>query len=55
MDARFIYSALAGVVFAATVFATITTIRYISHRSDTAISRPSGLGTPSIWHRFSIA
>jgi hypothetical protein len=53
MDARFIFSALAGVVFAATIFATITTVRYVSHRSDTSASRPSGLGTPAIWHRFS--
>jgi hypothetical protein len=53
MDTRFIFSALVGVVFAATIFATIMTVRHISHRSDAAISRPSGLSAPGIWRRFS--
>jgi hypothetical protein len=47
MDTRLIFSALAGAVLAATIFATITTVRYISHRSDTSVSRPSGLDTPA--------
>jgi hypothetical protein len=43
MDPRFIFSALTGVVCVAIIFATVTTARYISHRSDSAISRPSSL------------
>ena len=54
MDTRFIFSALAGVVCLVIIFATVTTVRYISHRSDSDISRPSGgLGIPSIWRHSS--
>ncbi len=40
MDPRFIFSALAGVVCVAVIFATVTTVRHISHRSESAVSRP---------------
>lgn len=54
MDPRFILSALAGMVFVVIIFATITIVRYVSHQSNSDISRPSGdLGTPSIWRGFS--
>jgi hypothetical protein len=54
MDPRFIFSALAGVVFLVIIFATVTTVRYISNRSDSGISRPNGgLGIPSIWRQIS--
>ena len=41
MDPRLIFSALAGVICVVIIFATVTTVRQISHRQDnTAISRP---------------
>jgi hypothetical protein len=38
MDPRFIFSALAGVVCVVIIFATITTVRHISHQSDSAVA-----------------
>jgi hypothetical protein len=32
MDPRYVFSALAGLLTAAVIFATITTVRHISHR-----------------------
>jgi len=36
MDPRYIFSALAGLLVAALIFATITTVRRISHRPAAA-------------------
>lgn len=33
MDPRYIFSALAGLFAAVVIFATVTTVRHISHRS----------------------
>ena len=43
MDQRFIFSALTGVVCVIVIFAAVTAVRHISHRSGSAISPPSNL------------
>jgi hypothetical protein len=40
MDSRFLFSALIGAFCAALIFATVTTVRHISHRVDPVVSRP---------------
>jgi hypothetical protein len=40
MDPRFIFSALIGAFCAALIFATITSIRHVSHRVDSVVARP---------------
>jgi hypothetical protein len=40
MNPRFIFSALAGLFCAALIFATITTVRHVSHNQTSAITRP---------------
>jgi hypothetical protein len=39
MDPRFIFSALVGAFCVVLIFATITTVRHISHRVDPVVSR----------------
>jgi hypothetical protein len=40
MDPRLMFSALIGVFFAAAIFATVTTVRHLSHGPDSMVAQP---------------